>query len=34
MFGPARKACGVALAQYRSYHEQYDRHAALLERLG
>jgi hypothetical protein len=34
MFGPARKACGIALAQYRSYHEQYDRHAALLERLG
>ena len=34
MFGAEKKACGITTAQYRAYHDQYDRNTALLARLG
>jgi len=34
VFGADRKACGITMAQYRAYHDQYDKNAALLARLG
>ena len=34
MFGAEKKPCGVTMAQYRAYHDQYDRNAAFLARRG